>query len=349
MHAHRWTKGVAALFLCVSIVHGKSIDDVDPLFQSDDILDVRIVAPISEIMSERSTEDELPGTLEYTNSAGQAVVLDVEVRTRGRFRRRKDVCRFPPLRLNFKTSETKGTLFHKQDKVKLVTHCQSSNSYEQVVLREYNAYRIMNILSGISFRVRLLRVSYVESKSNKVRFERYGFLIEHRDRLGKRLEKPIAATSKTKVGQLDPAYLNLTSMYHYFIGNTDFSPIMGAEENICCHNHILFGSEGEVYVSVPYDFDQSGLVNAAYASPDPRFKIRSVRQRLYRGRCVNNNRLEATIAVFQDKREDIYALIESDARLSKGSRKSMRKFIDRFYQDIESERRVNSAFVKECI
>ena len=48
----------------------------------------------------------------------------------------------PPLWVNFKKSDVKGTLFHKQDKLKLVVHCGDSIRYEQALVREYLAYRI---------------------------------------------------------------------------------------------------------------------------------------------------------------------------------------------------------------
>jgi hypothetical protein len=321
----------------------------DPLFQSTEILDVRIVAPLTTIQRERPDEDELPATFEYTDSAGKAITLDIKIRARGNFRRQKGICDFPPIRLNFAKSQTKDTLFHKQDKVKLVTHCQGTDRYDQVVLREYITYRILNAMTDASFRVRLMKITYVDSEGAAKDDVRYGFIIEDKDRLAKRLAKTVLDIPSTTVRSLDPEYTNLISVFQYLVGNTDFSMIQGVEHEPCCHNHVLFGNDGEKIWSIPYDFDQSGLVNAPHAGPNPRFKLRSVRSRLYRGRCVNNRLLDATIAKYMDKRGEIMAAINELDDSSKQSLDSMTRFVDDFYGILESEKRRNRELVKKCI
>lgn len=345
----RWTVVGTALFLLFSAASAQEARSPDPLYQSTEMLDVRIVAPLKTLLHERPNDSELPATLQYTDADGQSVEFDIKIRTRGRFRRQKDVCSFPPMRLNFKKSETKGTLFHKQNKVKLVTHCENNTKYEQVILREYTAYRILNALTDTSFRVRLLRITYVDSEGKKRDDVSHGFIIEHRDRLAKRLEKNHLEIPRTKPSSLDPGYTNLVSMFHYLIGNTDFSPVKAAPGENCCHNHVLFGNEGESIWSVPYDFDQAGLVDAPHAGPNERFKLRSVKQRLYRGRCVNNGQLDDTIAHFNAKQGDIMAVLAEVEDADKRSVKTMSKFVERFYDTLDSERRVKGEFLKKCI
>jgi hypothetical protein len=349
MSPARWTLSTVALFLMNSSVSAQETRSPDPLFQNMEMLEVRITAPLTTLLYERPADEELPAKLQYTDSAGQPVEFDIKIRTRGRFRRQKDVCSFPPMRLNFKSSQTKDTLFHKQDKVKLVTHCQSNTNYEQVILREYNAYRILNVMTDASFRVRLLRITYIDSEGKKRDDVSHGFIIEHRDRLAKRLEKSYLDIPVTKVSLLDLEHTNLVSVYHYLIGNTDFSPVKASAGESCCHNHVLFGNEGEPVWSVPYDFDQAGLVNAPHAGPNPRFKLRNVRQRLYRGRCVNNDQLSETIAKFNAKREDLMAVLREVDDANERSMKTMSKYVEKFYDVINSERRVKGEFIKKCI
>lgn len=345
----RWTVSSAVLFLIVSAASAQEARSPDPLFQDTQILDVRIVAPLTTLLYERPDDEELPARLQYTDKAGQAVEFDIKIRTRGRFRRQKDVCAFPPMRLNFKASQTKGTLFHKQNKVKLVTHCQTNTKYEQVILREYTAYRILNVMTDTSFQVRLLRILYVDSEGKKRDNVSYGFIIEHRKRLAKRLEKSYLEITSTKVSSLDPEYTNLVSMYHYLIGNTDFSPVLGIKGEACCHNHVLFANEGEPVWSVPYDFDQAGLVDAPHAGPNKRFKLHNVKQRLYRGRCVHNELLDNTIADYNARREEIIAVVGEVEDATNRSVKTMANYVDKFYGTINSERRVRGEFIKKCI
>jgi len=345
----RWTVLGATLFLSISAASAQEARLPDPLFQDTEILDVRITAPLATLLYERPFDEELPAKLQYADSSGQTVEFDIKIRTRGKFRRQKDVCSFPPMRLNFKVSQTKGTLFHKQNKVKLVTHCQNNTKYEQVILREYTAYRILNVMTDTSFRARLLRITYVDSEGKKRDDVSHGFIIEHRDRLAKRLEKNYLEIPGTKVSALDPAYMNMVSMYHYLIGNTDFSPVKAASNQTCCHNHVLFDNEGERIWSVPYDFDQAGLVDAPHAGPNKRFELRNVKQRLYRGRCVNNDQLDETIARYNAKREEVMAVLAEVEDATGRSVKTMSSYVDRFYDIINSARRVKGEFVKKCI
>ena len=349
MRQFHWTFTSVAWFLLFSAANAQELPGPDPLFRSNEILDVRIVAPISTLLAERPIDEELPGTFQYTNSAGDAVQFDIKLRTRGRFRRDKDNCRFPPLRLNFVASQTKGTLFHKQNKVKLVTHCQNSSRYAEVLLREYVAYRLLNVMTDASFRVRLLRITYVENERNRDDDVRYGFIIEHRDRLAKRMGKSVLEIPGTSTRSLNPEYANTVSMYHYLIGNTDFSPVKGVQDEACCHNHVLFGNEGELVWSVPYDFDQAGLVDAPHAGPSKRFKLRDVKQRLYRGRCDYNDQLTESIANYNEKREEIMAVVREVDDASNRSEKTMSKYVDKFYDVINSDRRVKGEFIKKCI
>ena len=107
----------------------------DPLFQDDSVIEIAITAPMGPLLDKRPDEDYLPGTLSYTEADGSVVEFDIGIRTRGNFRRQPRVCPFPPLRINIKKSEAKGTLFRKQDKLKLVAHCRdNSERYEQNVI-----------------------------------------------------------------------------------------------------------------------------------------------------------------------------------------------------------------------
>ena len=349
MPASRWALAVFAWFLTLSPAWAIEVDPPDPLFQSNDVLEVKIVAPLSTLVTDRPFEEELPATFEYENEAGESVVFDIQVKTRGRYRRQKHICPFPPLRLNFRASQVADTLFHKQDKVKLVTHCRISAKYTQSILREFLSYRILNLISDSSFRVRLLKITYEDSENKRRADERFGFIIEHRDRLAERMKMDVVDTTRTTTNALDPDYASLVSVFQYMIGNTDFSPVSGAKEDHCCHNHVLFGNEGEPYRSVPYDFDQSGMVDAPHAGPNPRFRLRSVQDRLYRGRCVHNPLLEETLELYRVRRPEIEALIREDPELSKSGRNAMLNFLRSFYRTLNSEGRINREFVKACI
>jgi len=319
----------------------------DPLFRDNSVIDVTISAPWKTIVRERPREDYLPGTFRYQEADGSAVEFAIEIRTRGHFRHEE--CKYPPLRLNFDKSETKGTLFDKQDKLKLVVNCKKSQSYEQNVLREYLAYRLLNELTDLSFRARLLHVTYVDNEHQSDDFVRYAFFIEHKNRLAERFDIKDLEVERTRVSAIQPDQLNLTSVFEFLIGNTDFSPIAGAPDNDCCHNYVLFSNKVDPIVAVPYDFDQSGFVGAAYATPDPHFKIRSVKQRVYRGRCVNNEFLAPSLQKFRERREDLYAVVNGQPELTAKTRKKLIAYMDDFYELINDPRDLDGRIYDECV
>jgi len=319
----------------------------DPLFQDNETLNVTITGPLTSLVRERPKDDYSAAVFEYTETDGTTVKFDLDIRTRGNFRHKN--CEYPPVSLNLKKSQTKGTLFDKQNKLKLVIHCDYSERYEQIVLREYLAYRILNAITNMSFRVRLLRVTYVNTEKREGGQVRYGFLIEHKNRLGKRYDLKDLEIERTTVAAIQADRLNLTSVFEFLIGNTDFSPIAGPPDSECCHNYVLFGNDIDPLIAIPYDFDQSGFVDAPYAEVNERFRIRNVRQRLYRGRCVNNGQVAASLQRFRDSRESIYALIDDQEGLQSGVRENLVHYIDDFFELINNPKDVERRIIKRCV
>ena len=344
-----WTAVFVLSFPPVDAALAQDSRDSDPLFASHETLAVVIEAPFEGLTTKRPDREEEPGKFRIAAVDGATVEFDVAVRTRGKSRHDRKICGFPPMRLNFRKSQTKGTLLDNQDKLKLVTHCQDdSPRYEQAVISEYLAYRVLNLLTDASFRVRLLRITYVYTDSSR-RQETFAILIESEEHLGDRLGAKQAKVEKTTVADIRPVDLNLSSVFQYLLGNTDFSPIAVANDEDCCHNQALLAPDEGLYFSVPYDFDQTGWVNARHARPNPRFGLNSVRQRLYRGRCVNNNVLNGTLQRFRDARDEIAALINDQPELTPGTQRYLRRYSDRFYVVINDPRRVERDLIKSCI
>ena len=114
------------MFLASGAASAKDIREYDPLFSSVDTLEVDVEGPFEFLARERPDEEEAPGKLRYVNADGESVEFDVQIRARGNWRRNPEICKFPPLRINFRKSQTDDTLFHKQDKLKLVVPCRTS-------------------------------------------------------------------------------------------------------------------------------------------------------------------------------------------------------------------------------
>jgi hypothetical protein len=322
-----------------------------PLFASQETLKVRIEAPFSTLMRERSDTEYVDGTLSYTDASGNEQLLDLKLRARGKYRMQRSTCDLPPVRLNFRKKQVMGTEFAGQDKLKLVTHCENRGTrYEQGVLKEYLAYKFLNALTPLSFGARLLHVDYVDTERGETD-TRYSFVIEDDDRLAERIGAEPVKLPRLSYEGLNGQYANLVAVFEFMIGNTDFSMVVGARNDNCCHNTVPFSIEGEGegnYV-IPYDFDFAGLVNASYAKPNPKLPITRVVQRLYRGLCVHNSHLDGTLQQFQDKREVFREMVSSLEGLDDKTRERALQYIDGFYKIIDDDSSVQRHLVRKCL
>jgi len=336
---------VVVLYMVLALPNAEAASP-DPLFQDDAALRVEITAPFARLIDERPKDEEFQGSFSFTDTDGSRVELDLQIRARGNFRHFN--CDTPPLYLNFKRSQVEGTLFDQQNKLKMVVHCKDSARYQQALLKEFLAYRMLNALTDQSFRVRLLDVTYVDSEDRRPRMVRNAFLIEHVDRLGDRLGRQQLNIFPDNVQAIQADHLNLTSVFQYLLGNTDFSPVLGSEDE-CCHNYELFGEEGAPLLAIPYDFDMSGFVNAPYARPESGLGIDNVKQRLYQGFCENNNHIEASISEFLQARDTLYTLTENLQEMAPTVRGLVADYMDKFYETIDDPQAVQRELIGRCI
>ena len=319
-----------------------------PLFENQELLRLRIEAPFTTIMANRGSDEYQDGLLHLPGPSGTEQTFDLKIRTRGNYRGKVEHCRFAPLRINFRKKQVRGSEFHGQDKLKLVTHCENiGGDYEQSLLLEYLAYRILNQLTDLSFRVRLLHVDYVDTDNNKTR-SKYAFLIEDDKELARRIGMEIATVRSITAELLDQRQTALFSVFQYLIGNTDFSAMRGAADSTCCHNAVLFHGPDSRFIPIAYDFDLSGIVDAPYATPNPKFPIKDVKERLYRGFCSYNDLLEDTVKLVTTNRESIERLIEEQEGLKKSSKRTALRYIDKFFDRVSDSSKIERYLIREC-
>lgn len=319
--------------------------DAAPLFKSDDPLDPLVMtlrADISWLRDKRPDEEQTEGTVSVTGADGAQVTVPVKVRTRGNFRRDKRNCNFPPLRLNFAGKEVKGTVFEGQDKLKLVTPCRdNSDTYQQYVLQEYLVYKVGELLTPVSFRVHLVKITYEDPDGGYDTRTETAFLIEDDEQMAARNRAQVMDWEQFHPARMDGEHAVLEDLWQFMIGNTDYSaPFF--------HNFTLVRTEDAHYLPVAYDFDFSGAVNARYASPDPQLDIRNVRQRVYRGFCRPNVDYAPVIQLFNDKRDAIRALYEGMPGLEDKQRERVLKYYDDFYDIINDPKKFDREVIRAC-
>jgi hypothetical protein len=254
------------------------------------------------------------------------------------------------LKVHFDKEKTKGTEFRGNKSLKLVTYCQTNSKYEQYFIKEFLAYRIYNLITEFSFRVRPMMIEYTESERGGNSLTRFGFMIEDSDDVAERNGMRELSIARVPYKQLDSATVSKFSLFQYLIGNLDWAATDGPEEDSCCHNSRLMGAgedQDPKYV-VPYDFDSSGLVNAHYALPPNGLKVRNIRQRLYRGFCFSNETMPQAVALFREKRPEILALFENNTHLYDRTRDQAIDYINDFYQIINDPETFREEITDKC-
>jgi hypothetical protein len=347
----RRARAPSALVLIVAVgmtgaALGQGALAASPLFADETPLELTIEGPFRELGRDGDERPERPGRIRVRNAAGDEIVLDVEIRIRGNSR--LAICSSPPLRLDFQRSQLEGTVFEGQNRLKLVTLCRPQSAYRDYLAQEFQIYKIFNALTDRSFRVRWATVEYVESDPRRENaFVEPAFLVEEDWEVAARHGLEVLEAERLGVDDLEPRHAALFGLFQYAIGNTDWSALEGPGDDICCHNGNVVGSLAGGAIVLPYDFDQAGLINASYAQPSERLKIRSVTQRIYRGFCAANGELEWARGRFDAERGAIVAILSSAEVGERAARRAV-QFIERFYEIIDDPERFAEEIVDEC-
>ncbi|MGE0742726.1 MAG: hypothetical protein AB7O98_15410 [Hyphomonadaceae bacterium] len=324
-----------------------------PLFSEESELQFVIEGPMDEIVrrAQRST-DPHPAAVTFIGP-GEPQRFDIQLSARGFSRRQSAICAFPPLRLDFDGSALRDTFMRGQNRLKLVTSCRNTDTYEQITILEYTAYRLYNVITPHSFRVRPARVTYRDTVGRRREDTQFNFLIEDVSDMARRNERRAldVLSDEVRSSQLDPSASATVGLFQYMIGNLDWDMVSGHAGEECCHNGKLMAAtreSREAVVPIPYDFDFSGFVGAPYAIPPAGLPVPNVRTRYYRGLCRHNDALPPVIAHFRERRAELYAVIDGETRLTEGRRREARRYIEAFFEILDDPDRVNRQLIERC-
>jgi hypothetical protein len=265
------------------------------------------------------------------------VTYPIALSPRGITRKTTDICDFPPLRVQLTGAAPAGSLFDRQRRLKLVTHCKRAADFQQKVLLEYAAYRLYNLMTPVSFRARLANIDYLDD-SGRPYVSRVGFFIEDFDDVAKRNDMRDAHMgSLVPLAQIDPLGGGRFAVFEYMISNYDWSMRAAPKGEECCHNgRLLAGAANGLLTPVPYDFDYSGLVDAPYSTPPEGFPISNVRQRSYRGYCTHMAQARAVAAQISPRRAEFIGLFATIPGLDQRNQGRAASYIQVFFNDIDS-------------
>ncbi len=313
---------------------------IDPtkFFEDSSIIQATITTNIKNLFNGKNKKDtRYPARFAITLNDGSVIDEPISLESRGHFR--KDYCYIPPLKVHFKSA--KSPALSSLGSLKLVSQCSVSSYNRSFLLEEFLIYKIYNLITNLSFRVRLLDLNIVDEAGKKKPIHEYAFLLEDDKDLAKRnhskeWKKPGIGDQAT-----DRRQMTIVAIFEYMIGNTDWSVL-------ALHNIRLLYSpseSGQHLYAVPYDFDFSGLINTNYATPDPRLNIKSVRERVYRGFPRTEDELEDILAVFKNQKNNIYSLIDNCTLLKPGDKNELFLYLDNFFKMISDPAQVKNTFI----
>ena len=311
------------------------------LFVKDDLLRLTLRFDIKEYIRKKPKDEYMNATLTYYVNENDSISREIRIKSRGIFR--NDYCQFPPLSLYFSKSDSARTDLDKIAKIKVVTHCFYGN--ENYLFKEYLVYKLFNILTDYSFRVRLARIDYISTTGKSKTISTFCFLIEPFNMLSERTKTiPVNAATITQK-DIIPEIMDRVTLFNYMIGNTDWT--VTYQHNI----KVLITSLSDkpnLGIAVPYDFDYSGLVDTHYATPAEALGLASVRERRYLGLCRTEDEFLKALKEFSDFKQEFYRIINEFPYLNEKVKKSMTGYLDGFYYGIDKRNTVIQNFMNEC-
>ena len=285
---------------------------------------IKLSTEIDTMVAKKMQAGEFEGYISFIDTLGVSHTLSADFEVRGKFRRKN--CQFPPINIDLKKGQLLALGLSDYDSYKLVTHCSEGRSSEDVLNKEYIAYKIYNLLTPESFRVHLLEIEYNDLSGNYSTIKK-AFFIESNKELEDRLEGEYCECLGQSPDSIDAFKYELMSMFHYMIGNRDVDLLV-------LHNiKLLRPKNGGLMTVVAWDFDFSKFVYAPYAhsSTDPNYRL----ARIYLGYPQNRHVLPEVIQVFKSKEERINEYIKNYEDLSNSARVDALRYLRSFYKEIE--------------
>jgi len=314
------------------------------LFEDDKIIEITLRFDLTTYFKTKPKDEYLKANLTIHLSKTDSVSRDIGLKTRGVFR--NQYCSFAPIELNIKKARFGYTDLDKIFKLKLVPQCNFNKINEDYVLREYLAYKLFNVLTDTSFRVRLLKITYLDTQKKRKPINQYGFFIEPAEMLSKRTNCIQIKLRALNQKSIIPRIMDRLAIFNYMIGNYDWS--VPGLHNVLVLKSLEYEPTG-LGIAIPHDFDWTGLVNPSYAIPIEATGIENVRERLFLGVCRSKEVYKKELDMFLEKRNDFYKVINDFSYISNQTKKDINAYLDGFFNQLtRNKETILSNLINTC-
>lgn len=319
-----------------------TIDTSADIFDDREPMHVTLTFDIRKYQRQRYEGEYMPVHFRYQFNDSIYLEKDMRLKARGNFRR--GYCHLAPFWLNIRKADVANKNLQDTRRMKVVTQCRGSKAYDDYVLKEYLCYKIYNIISPVSFRVRLMRMTYVDTGRKDRVTEGWAFMIEPEEMLAERLNALVVKKDELAMGLMNPGQFDVVALFMYMIGNSDYS--VAGRHNVKILGLPGFGADG--YTAVPYDFDYTGLVNTMYAVPGENLGISSVTERYFLGLCRDDEAMMEALEYINQRREEILQMVNSCTYLGEKDKKEMRAYLDEYFAQASDYDIIGPKLKKTC-
>ncbi len=305
------------------------------LYSMEETPVIKIDTDVKKLIRGKHKEEYQPSVITFRLPNGDIEEWPSKLRSRGNIR--KEVCYFPPLKLNFKEKQLEENGFDSLDILKLVVQCNKNKKTCKYTRKERLAYHLYEQIDTLHFQTRTIEI---ELYNNGVLYdELIGFLVETEKHYASRTNCKVAETGTIRSSALLRNHFLKMGFFQYMIGNPDY-----AIPNK--HNVEILQTPDKKFVAVPYDFDYSGLVDTDYSIPHESLPIKSVKDRIFMHKNVSKNEAMATAEYFSSMKDEFYSVIDHADYLIEEDRKDVKSFLNNFFKLLESDKRIEKEFVK---
>jgi hypothetical protein len=313
-------------------------------FTNEEIIKASLTTNYQKLIEQKKEPYYIPAVLAWQDidSLGTDISANIQVKLRGNFR--KDQCSFASMMFDFSDSTNQSRLKNLKE-LKVVVPCEWGSEDEQYVIKEYLIYKMYQLFTPYSFRVRMFHFTFDDNSGYMKPYKQYGFMIEPIDDLTKRTDTKEDKKSKIPESGTVRKHTTMVSIFQYMIGNTDW--VIPPRHNIKMVFPENAGADKKTII-IPYDFDYCGAVNALYAEPPEHIGIKKVTERKYLGYTRTIEEVNETLKIFNEKRDDIMNIIEDCALLKPKPKAEMKSFLEEFFLEIKDAEKVKSTFVDKA-
>ncbi len=334
---------LAAFF--VSPVIGQNVDSLTKtaisdssyksfrLFEDENLVEISLRFDLSTYFRAKPKKDYIKANITFHLSKTDSVSKDIRLKTRGIFR--NSYCAFAPIELNFKKADFGYADLNSISKIKLVNECKSGGENESYILREYLTYKLFNVLTDTSFRVRLLKISYIDTEKKRKTIRQFGFFIEPIEMMTARTNTIQVKSNTLTQKSIVPKVMDRLAIFNYMIGNYDWA--VPGQHNIKVLKSLVIDTV-PLGIAIPYDFDWTGLVNPTYAIPAEIVGTQTVRERIFQGVCRSREVYQKDLEIFLKKKEKFYSIINEFPYLTQRDKKDIISYLDEFYNQFIGNR-----------